>query len=242
MPTPVDEGRRLPALLLTMAVLTGLVDSVSFLGLGQVFVANMTGNVVFLAFALAGAPGLSADLSALALAGFLTGAALAGRIGGALAVHGRPWLLVALSVQAVLIAGALTAAQLTGGVGPHRPYAVIVPLALAMGLQHATARRVARPEIPTNVLTTALTGLVVDSRLGGGRGGTHPHRVVAPLAMFAGAGVGGFCLLHLDPALPLMFATAIAVSCLLAVGLGLVAPADPKTPDAPDADPHAAHT
>jgi len=77
VPTPVDGGRRLPALLLTMTVLTGLVDSVSFLGLGRVFVANMTGNVVFLAFALAGAPGLSADLSALALAGFLTGAALA---------------------------------------------------------------------------------------------------------------------------------------------------------------------
>ena len=43
----------LPALLLGLTLLTGLVDAVSILSLGRVFVANMTGNVVFLAFAIA---------------------------------------------------------------------------------------------------------------------------------------------------------------------------------------------
>jgi uncharacterized membrane protein YoaK (UPF0700 family) len=44
----------LPALLVCLTVVTGLVDAFSYLSLGHVFVANMTGNVVFLGFALAG--------------------------------------------------------------------------------------------------------------------------------------------------------------------------------------------
>ena len=48
----------LPPLLLALTVVTGLVDSFSYLVLGHVFVANMTGNVVFLAFALVGRTGI----------------------------------------------------------------------------------------------------------------------------------------------------------------------------------------
>ena len=62
---------------MTLTVVTGLVDAVSYLALGHVFVANMTGNVVFLGFAVAGAPGLSAPA---ALAAFLIGASAGGRI------------------------------------------------------------------------------------------------------------------------------------------------------------------
>src|SRR5690349_21858580 len=63
----------LPALLLGLTVLTGVVDAVSILALGRVFVANMTGNVVFIGFALAGAAGFSLAASLAALAGFLVG-------------------------------------------------------------------------------------------------------------------------------------------------------------------------
>ena len=48
----------LPPLLLGMTVVTGLVDAFSYLTLGHVFVANMTGNVVFLAFGLLDSPAL----------------------------------------------------------------------------------------------------------------------------------------------------------------------------------------
>ncbi|WP_235490520.1 YoaK family protein [Frankia sp. AvcI1] len=211
------------ALLLAMASLTGLVDATSFLGLGRVFVANMTGNVVLLAFALAGAPGLSADLSALALTGFLTGAVLAGRTGRAPGLRqgrGPRWLTVALALQTGLIIAALAAASVTGDT--DRPYAIIVPLAGAMGLQHATARRVAVPEVPTNVLTTTLTGLVIDSRLAGGPGFHAPRRLAAPLAMFIGALVGGALLLHVDRIVPLALAAAIAAGCLTAAAAGLL--------------------
>ncbi|KJE20471.1 putative membrane protein [Frankia torreyi] len=222
------RDRRQVALLLALASLTGLVDATSFLGLGRVFVANMTGNVVLLAFALAGAPGLSADLSALALAGFLTGAVLAGRAGTAPALRrgrGARWLTVALAIQTGLIIAALIAASLTSEGRADRPYGIIAPLAAAMGLQHATARRVAVPEVPTNVLTTTLTGLVIDSRLAGGPGFHAPRRLAAPLAMFTGALVGSALLLHVDRVVPLALAAAIAAGCLTAAATGrLTAP------------------
>src|ERR1700727_970909 len=70
----------LPGLLLLLTVLTGVVDAVSILALGRVFVANMTGNVVFAAFAVVGAPGFSLSASLFALAGFLAGAYLGGAL------------------------------------------------------------------------------------------------------------------------------------------------------------------
>ena len=70
----------LAKVLFGLTVATGLIDAVSFLALGHVFTANMTGNVVFLAFALVGAPGLSAPRSAVSLIAFLGGAAVGGRL------------------------------------------------------------------------------------------------------------------------------------------------------------------
>src|SRR5262249_13137106 len=70
----------LPAALYALTFVTGVVDAVSFLAPGHVFTANMTGNVVFMAFAVAGAPGMSLARSGLALAAFLAGAAIGGRI------------------------------------------------------------------------------------------------------------------------------------------------------------------
>src|SRR4029077_366323 len=70
----------LPYALLGMTAVTGLVDAVSFLSLGRVFTANMTGNVVILAFATARVPGLSIVRSLTALSAFLVGAILGGRV------------------------------------------------------------------------------------------------------------------------------------------------------------------
>jgi uncharacterized membrane protein YoaK (UPF0700 family) len=68
--------RRLPGMLLALTAVTGLVDAVSYLALGHTFTANMTGNVVFLGFALARVPGLSVARSGAALAAAATVAAL----------------------------------------------------------------------------------------------------------------------------------------------------------------------
>src|SRR6266853_5905544 len=74
----------LPPLLVAMTLVTGLIDAFSYLVLGHVFVANMTGNVVFLAFASAGAPGFSILASLVALGSFIIGSLLGGLIGSRL--------------------------------------------------------------------------------------------------------------------------------------------------------------
>src|SRR4249920_2019098 len=80
-PRPDSPDGLLPPLLLTLTVVTGLVDATSFLKLGHVFVANMTGNVVFLGFGIAGAGGISIWASLTAIGSFLVGGLAGGRIG-----------------------------------------------------------------------------------------------------------------------------------------------------------------
>src|ERR1700738_3431376 len=75
-----EEEAALVPLLLALTVVTGAVDAVSILRLGHVFVANMTGNVVFLGFALGGSSGCSVSASLVALGAFLVGAAVVGRV------------------------------------------------------------------------------------------------------------------------------------------------------------------
>jgi len=70
----------LPYALLGMTAVTGLVDAVSYLSVGHVFTANMTGNIVLLAFAIAHVSGLSISRSLTALLAFLIGAILGGRV------------------------------------------------------------------------------------------------------------------------------------------------------------------
>jgi uncharacterized membrane protein YoaK (UPF0700 family) len=78
----------LPPLLIVLTIVTGVVDALAYLRLGHVFVANMTGNVVFLGFAAAGAGGLSVPGSLLALAFFLCGGIAAGRLAAGSAMTG----------------------------------------------------------------------------------------------------------------------------------------------------------
>src|SRR5580692_4358208 len=104
----------LPPFMVALTVVTGLVDSFSYLVLGHVFVANMTGNVVFLAFALAGAPGFSITSSLVALCFFVVGAFGAGRLAARLGEN-RGYLLGACAgLQALLIGTAALVMALSG--------------------------------------------------------------------------------------------------------------------------------
>src|SRR5207302_9967017 len=87
----------LAPLLLGLTVVTGLVDAVSYLALGHVFTANMTGNVVFLGFAAAGGKGLSAPRSGTAVVAFLLGAVIGGWSAAGLSAsprHGRTRVII----------------------------------------------------------------------------------------------------------------------------------------------------
>src|SRR6201999_737911 len=113
MAVPSPLGRReTVAALLTLTAVTGLVDAVSYLRLGHVFVANMTGNVVFLGFSVDPNSGLSTLASLIAIAGFLLGALAGGRLAHAVpTVDARRWLAIAFTTEAAVLG---VVAALTG--------------------------------------------------------------------------------------------------------------------------------
>lgn len=214
-PVPGDRHGPLVPLLVALTFLTGLVDAVSYLKLGHVFVANMTGNVVFLGFALAGASGLSAISSLLALGAFVLGALCGGWIGSRHAHRGR-LLRAANVVQATLIAAALAIALLAREPPPEGVrYALTVVLALAMGVQNAAVQRLGVPELTTTVLTRTLTGLVSEASFLGGAGSKAGRRGTAVATMLLGALCGA--LLALDVSIAATLAVALALSGGVAV-------------------------
>ncbi|MDQ1498327.1 MAG: hypothetical protein QOI86_1667, partial [Actinomycetota bacterium] len=130
-----DEEAALVPLLLTLTVVAGAVDAVSILRLGHVFVGNMTGNVLFLGFALASASEYSVPDLLVVLVAFLVGAALGGRLFGSTP---RRRLGQVAAFEATLCAGAAIVAFAASGTAAR--YTVTALLAVAMGCQNATAR------------------------------------------------------------------------------------------------------
>jgi uncharacterized membrane protein YoaK (UPF0700 family) len=208
----------LPPLMILLTVVTGIVDAVAYLRLGHVFVANMTGNVVFLGFSAAGAPGLSVLGSLLAIACFLPGGVIAGRFGARLSSQRMNQLRVATGIQVLLVAGATVVAAIAGThIGSASRYGLIILLALAMGIQNATARKLAVPDLTTTVLTLTLTGVAADSKVAGGSGANTGRRLLAVASMLLGATIGALLVLKVAAAAALVLATGIlAVICLAA--------------------------
>jgi uncharacterized membrane protein YoaK (UPF0700 family) len=203
----------LPGLLLVLTAVTGLVDSVSYLNLGHVFVANMTGNIVFLGFAVADAKDFSIPASLAATIAFLAGALAGGRLGSRAGHHRGRFLAIATYLKIVLVGAALIASALTlDSNGELVRYALIVLLALAMGLQNATARRLGVPDLTTTVLTLTLTGLAADSTLAGGKNPGLRRRLLATFTMFLGAAVGAYLIFHFGVSAVLALALALLVA------------------------------
>jgi uncharacterized membrane protein YoaK (UPF0700 family) len=203
-------------ILLAMTAVTGIVDAVSFLALGRVFTANMTGNVVLLGFAFAGAPGLSISRSAVALIAFLSGAVLGGRM--AFKASDRGWADRAFSLEALLLGVSAVSAlgmSSTAEVHPLQLHVVIAATAVAMGLRNAVVRKLAVPDMTTTVLTLTITGLAADSSLAGGDNPRWQRRVAAILAMIVGAFAGACMVLH-SISLPLAISCGMTAASALA--------------------------
>jgi uncharacterized membrane protein YoaK (UPF0700 family) len=197
--------------LLVMTFTTGLVDAVSYLGLGRVFTANMTGNIVLLGFGIAGSDGLPVVAPLVSLAAFLVGSAAGGMLARAIGHRHAQHIARALWIETglVLLATIVAAAA---DVRPSTVSAdvVIALLALAMGVRNATVRRLAVPDLTTTVLTMTLTGLAADARIAGGSGEGSVRRIAAVLAMLLGA-VAGALLLEISLVPPLLAAAALAL-------------------------------
>ncbi|WP_156255042.1 YoaK family protein [Sandarakinorhabdus oryzae] len=194
MAGPASATSPLPGLLLLLSATTGLIDAVSVLGLGKVFTANMTGNIVFLGFAAARTPGFAAAPYLAALASFMLGATIAGRTGRRFAQRPlRHWLMLAALFETALFWAA--AASATGfdvkSLSPAPAlYFIIALTAMAMGFRNATVRQLQVPDLSTTVLTLTITGLAADSGLAGGASPNLTRRAGAVLAIFAGAALG----------------------------------------------------
>jgi len=210
-PTP------LPRILFLLTFVTGIVDSVSVLALGRVFTANMTGNIVFIGFAMAGVPGFSLPHSITALAGFLAGAVVGGRLGSLMSQKSRErWVRVAVFCEAILLllAGfALEGLEIAEATPSMRIYSIIVLTAIAMGLRNATVRRLAVPDLTTTVLTLTVTGIAADSSLAGGNNPRVGYRLAAIFLMLLGAASGAL-LLRLGTAVPLFFSVLLVLACV----------------------------
>jgi uncharacterized membrane protein YoaK (UPF0700 family) len=203
----------LPPLLLSLTVVTGLVDSFSYLVLGHVFVANMTGNVVFLAFALVGAPGFSIPASLTALCAFGLGAVIGGRVSSRLAPHRARHLSTSTTIQASFIAVSVVLAALRGTpVTTGFRYGLIVVLGISMGIQNAAARKLAVPDLTTTVLTMTITGMTADSALGDRSGARAGRRGLTVIAMFVGAVVGALLIVHGQIVYPLAIALVVTAT------------------------------
>jgi flavin reductase (DIM6/NTAB) family NADH-FMN oxidoreductase RutF/uncharacterized membrane protein YoaK (UPF0700 family) len=216
---------RVPLLAVLTAV-TGVVDAVSYLALGRVFTANMTGNVVLLSFGLVRAPGVDAVGSAVALGAFLAGAVAGGRAlrspaaRGPATAGGWPGRLTAvLGANAAIVTAVALAwlAAWSGAADPlptaaERVFAAL--LAFGMGTQGAAVRVLGVPDLPTTVITSTATALAADSRPGAGGNTRWGRRAGALAALLAGAAAGAALVVHARPAFGLLPAVLI---------LGLVA-------------------
>jgi len=215
--SPVSERTTVVALLM-LTFATGLVDAISVLVLGHVFVANMTGNVVFLGFWLA--PETTVDMAAVMVSFtcFLVGAVIGGRYARHLSSKVRVWLATALGTEVVL----LTTMAILVGTGvldyhSHQKVILIAVLAITFGAQSAAARQFGVQELSTTVLTSTIVGIGVDSRLAGGTGEREELRIVIVLTLCIGAAVGASTL-HIGLA-PVIGMAAIVVAASLLVFL-----------------------
>ena len=150
-------------LLLALAFAAGYIDALGYLGLDRVFTANMTGNTVLLAIALAQADGDAAARAALALAGFLAGAATGARVVERDRAEGV-WprvVTLALTVESVILGVFAAGWQWAGDAPGAVSTAVLIVLsALAMGVQSAATRRLQVSGIATTYITGTLTHLM----------------------------------------------------------------------------------
>jgi uncharacterized membrane protein YoaK (UPF0700 family) len=217
--SPTTE-KIVPYALLGMTAVTGLVDAVSFLSLGRVFTANMTGNIVILAFATARVSGLSIAYSLTALLSFLVGAIFGGRIMARAGADSQIRFAAQASLLEVvfLFAASFCSIGYSSDLLEHsfQPFVLIVLTALAMGMRNAAVRKLAIPDLTTTVLTLTITGIGADSSIANGNNPRLARRVESVVALFLGAALGAV-IIHYSISAALWLGTAVSALCSAAL-------------------------
>jgi uncharacterized membrane protein YoaK (UPF0700 family) len=218
----VSDQRVLRALIV-LTFTAGLVDAVAFLALEHVFAANMTGNLVVLGFAIAGAPDLQVGGPLLALATFLGGAAIFAWIDHSNETR-HQMLGRMVRIEAVATAAAMLVAIGFDPGDDARRLIITALLAGAMGIRNATIRRVAIPELRTTVLTLSIAGFAADEAVGGRQRFGDRLRFAGIVAMLVGAIISALLVLNASVAWALALILAVEVMTLVLLGRDRVEP------------------
>lgn len=203
-------------LMMALTLVTGVVDAVGYLGLDHIFTGNMTGNVVILAMALAGAANLPTLGPLVALGAFLLGAAVAGFT---LQSSPKGWnrrVTLLLTAGCIALTGTAAISLIVEDVG-RQSIGVIVAavIAMHMGSQALIARHLGVRDMTTVVITSTMTSLAGESLVGKQRPRLLNRRLGAVLTMFAGAAIGVLLLqIHLSVPIGLGIAITAAVTVL----------------------------
>jgi uncharacterized membrane protein YoaK (UPF0700 family) len=212
----VHDLKSIRVVFLGTMVVTGIVDAVSYLTLGHVFTANMTGNLIFLGLATEGVPGLSFSRYLLALKLFGLGAVIGT---GMTAWWGTSrWAFRAFCIESSLLS--IAAVISLGFVPPYagnlfKVQSVIAPTAAAMGFRYAIVRKLGRLDPTLSVLTPTIKGLGAESALKARPDPRWLWHCVAILAMLSGA-VAGAIMVRRSVALPLFVCSVISAVCAFA--------------------------
>jgi uncharacterized membrane protein YoaK (UPF0700 family) len=204
---PIEH--RYTAGLLLFTVSTGVIDADSYLALDHVFTGNMTGNVLFIGFALAGVAGIPFVNNLLALLGFVVGTIVGGRIVGRGHAKGFPrvsaFLLLAGGILAIGIATTWT---ILGHLDQPILLVLTFLLASVMGSQVSAVKPIGNSDVTTIVVTNTLANLARDSRLAGGKYENWLPRLLAVLAMGVGAAIGAL-IIHFSNGSVALFAAVL---------------------------------
>ena len=184
-----EAGKSVPIMLFVLTFVTGLLDAVTYLGLGHVFAANQTGNVIVLGFALVGEGQISVTASLASFASFVLGAAFSGWTTTRLERAIGRWTRVMFALEG----GLLVVAAVLSAVSPVLATLVVAILAFAMGMRNVTLIHLGLGTVSTTVLTTTLASLAGSGLMHGNWQVVRP-RLGAVVAMLLGAVCGALLL------------------------------------------------
>jgi uncharacterized membrane protein YoaK (UPF0700 family) len=220
-PAGTSELRVRDLLLNALTVSSGAVDAISFLSLGKVFSAFMTGNIAFLGLRVSRAPAPGIVSILVSIAAFAVGVYLSTRIVKPSESSGIWSSRVTVALGASLIPHAvfLDVWFTTNGQPPIDVAHILLGLwGLAMGMQSAAVRRLH----VDGVFTTAATATVI---LLVGNIANWPAMAIERrrlagvlISLFVGATAGGLLLVHAQiyaPVLPFVITVAVVATAAI---------------------------
>lgn len=205
--------------LMALTVSSGAVDAISFIALGKVFTAFMTGNIAFLGLGLAGAGGPGILPVLVSMGAFVVGVFLSSRIVKPPVAAG-PWprhVTIALALALIPQAAFLLLWLQTGGVPSSANIAMVLLglWALPMGMQTAAVQRLKIEGVFTTAATATIMYLVEDVSNSLATAADRRRLAGVIASLFVGASLGGLMLVYAHiyaPILPLLINVAVVAA------------------------------